>query len=204
SVTHPEPVTQAAEPPEAGAEHLTLGPEDGTPVFNAVQNPALRVRDLTRTYGKPGLFGRGMVVPALRGVSFDVAVGQRFGIVGESGCGKSTLLRLLTKLDEPTSGLVEVNGEPIPGRPERQLRWQREAMQIVFQDPMGSLEPRMRVTDIIAEPLHGADRSERSGRVHELLDQVGLPRSAADKYPHKFSGGQRQRIAIARALVTRP
>lgn len=200
----PAPVSPAPEPPQAAAEHLTLPAEGGTPVFNAVHSPALRVRDLTRTYGKPGLFGRGMVVPALRGVSFDVAVGQRFGIVGESGCGKSTLLRLLTKLDEPTSGQVEVNGEPIPGRPERQLRWLREAMQIVFQDPMGSLDPRMSVTDIIAEPLHGASRSERGARVNELLDQVGLPRSSAEKYPHEFSGGQRQRIAIARALVTRP
>ncbi|MGO1522634.1 MAG: dipeptide ABC transporter ATP-binding protein [Nesterenkonia sp.] len=198
------PVSPAPEPPQAAAEHLTLPAEGGAPVFNAVQSPALRVRDLTRTYGKPGLFGRGMVVPALRGISFDVAVGQRFGIVGESGCGKSTLLRLLTKLDEPTSGQVEVNGEPIPGRPERQLRWLREAMQIVFQDPMGSLDPRMSVTDIIAEPLHGAGRSERGARVNELLDQVGLPRSSAEKYPHEFSGGQRQRIAIARALVTRP
>ena len=196
--------SRATDPGPANVEHLTLPAEGGTPIFNGVENPAIRVRDLTRTYGKPRLFGRGLVVPALRGVSFDVAVGQRFGIVGESGCGKSTLLRLLTALDEPTSGRVEVAGEPIAGRPERQLRWLRDSMQIVFQDPMGSLDPRMNVTDIIAEPLHRASRSERRARVEELLEQVGLPLGSADKYPHEFSGGQRQRIAIARALVTRP
>ncbi|GFZ91000.1 dipeptide ABC transporter ATP-binding protein [Nesterenkonia alkaliphila] len=178
---------------------------DGTDlVYNQSQNPAIRVRDLTRTYGKPGLLGRGRQVEALRGVSFDVTAGQRFGIVGESGCGKSTLLRLLTALDEPTSGYVDVTGERISGGRERHLRWLRETMQIIFQDPMGSLDPRMKVTDIIAEPLRNTDRAERRRRVHELLEQVGLPRSSAEKHPHEFSGGQRQRIAIARALVTKP
>lgn len=196
--------TGATGPSRSPVEHHTLPEDGGTPVFNHVDNPAIRVRDLTRTYGKPGLFGRSLVVPALRGVSFDVGVGQRFGIVGESGCGKSTLLRLLTALDEPTSGRVEIAGEPIGGRPERQLRWLRDAMQIVFQDPMGSLDPRMNVRDIIAEPLHGATRRQRRTRVNELLEQVGLPLSSAEKHPHQFSGGQRQRIAIARALVTRP
>ena len=185
-------------------EHRTAAEAEDSPVFNEVAEPAIRVRDLRRSYGSSGLLRRGRSVQALRGVSFDVAAGQRFGVVGESGCGKSTLLRLLTALDEPTAGSVEVSGEPISSRSERRLRWLRETMQIIFQDPMGSLDPRMNVTDIIAEPLRTAGRAERRRRVHELLEQVGLPRGAAEKYPHEFSGGQRQRIAIARALVTKP
>jgi peptide/nickel transport system ATP-binding protein len=190
--------------PQPEIEHLTLPAESAAAVFNTVDAPAIRVRDLTRTYGKNRVFGKSRTVQALRGVSFDVARGQRFGIVGESGCGKSTLLRLLTALDQPTSGRVEVAGRSVVGRSERHLRWLRESMQLVFQDPMGSLDPRMSVTDIIAEPIHRASRQERRIRVEELLEQVGLPLSAAGKYPHEFSGGQRQRIAIARALATRP
>lgn len=203
--TSSTPVEHRLEQPAAAdVPHLTLPGEASVPVFNESQSPLIRVRDLTRTYGRAGLLGRGRVVPALRGVSFDVSAGQRFGVVGESGCGKSTLLRLLTALDEPTSGSVEVAGEPVSGRRERQLGWLRDSMQIVFQDPMGSLDPRMKVTDIIAEPLRRASSAQRSGRVAELLDQVGLAPDSAGKYPHEFSGGQRQRIAIARALVTRP
>lgn len=198
------PATREPQPKDDDVEHLTDTGAEASPVFNRVENPAIKVRELTRTYGSSGLLGRGRTVEALRGVSFDVAAGQRFGIVGESGCGKSTLLRLLTALDEPTCGSVEISGEQISSRKERQLRWLRETMQIIFQDPMGSLDPRMNVTDIIAEPLHGANRSERRRRVNALLDQVGLPLSSAEKYPHEFSGGQRQRIAIARALVTKP
>ena len=198
------PATREPQPKDDDVEHLTDTGAEASPVFNRVENPAIKVCELTRTYGSSGLLGRGRTVEALRGVSFDVAAGQRFGIVGESGCGKSTLLRLLTALDEPTSGSVEISGEQISSRKERQLRWLRETMQIIFQDPMGSLDPRMNVTDIIAEPLRGANRSERRRRVNALLDQVGLPLSSAEKYPHEFSGGQRQRIAIARALVTKP
>lgn len=198
------PATREPQPKDDDVEHLTDTGAEASPVFNRVENPAIKVRELTRTYGSSGLLGRGRTVEALRGVSFDVAAGQRFGIVGESGCGKSTLLRLLTALDEPTSGSVEISGEQISSRKERQLRWLRETMQIIFQDPMGSLDPRMNVTDIVAEPLRGANRSERRRRVNALLDQVGLPLSSAEKYPHEFSGGQRQRIAIARALVTKP
>ncbi|RJN33123.1 dipeptide ABC transporter ATP-binding protein [Nesterenkonia natronophila] len=200
------PVVSASVPaePQPEIEHLTLCAESAPAVFNTVDSPAIRVRDLTRTYGKNRVFGKSRTVQALRGVSFDVARGQRFGIVGESGCGKSTLLRLLTALDQPTSGRIEVAGNSIVGRSERHLRWLRDSMQLVFQDPMGSLDPRMSVTDIIAEPIHRASRQERRFRVEELLEQVGLPISAAGKYPHEFSGGQRQRIAIARALATRP
>ncbi len=150
------------------------------------------------------MFGGGRTVQALRGVSFDVRAGQRFGIVGESGCGKSTLLRILTGLDEASSGSATVGGRAIIGKRERHLRWLRETMQIVFQDPMGSLDPRMRIEGVVSEPLHGASREERRTRVQDLLENVGLSRDAVDRYPHEFSGGQRQRIAIARALITRP
>ncbi|WP_253858854.1 ABC transporter ATP-binding protein [Prauserella alba] len=152
------------------------------------------VRDLERTY-------RGGV-HALRGVSLDVPRGRRFGIVGESGSGKSTLVRLLAALDRPTAGTVTFEGQRIDDRRESELGFLRRRLQIVFQDPMGSLDPRMRVRDIISEPL-GRTR-DRDGRVAELLDAVGLPADAGAQYPHRFSGGQRQRISIARALAPRP
>ncbi|HET8601721.1 MAG TPA: ATP-binding cassette domain-containing protein [Segeticoccus sp.] len=173
---------------------------------------AIRVRDLVRDYRRPrtSLTKPGPVVHALRGVSFDVAPGERFGIVGESGCGKSTLLRILAGVDHPTSGSVQVDGFEVAGRSERQLRPLRERLQLVLQDPMSSLDPRMRVKDIIAEPLVAQAASGRRSRaaeqqrVAELLRAVGLPADAAKRYPHQFSGGQRQRISIARALAPRP
>ncbi|TCO58236.1 ATP-binding cassette domain-containing protein [Actinocrispum wychmicini] len=139
---------------------------------------------------------------ALKGVSFEVMAGQRFGIVGESGSGKSTLVRLLAALDRPTGGTISFRGVRIDHLPERRLKFLRDELQIVFQDPMGSLDPRMRVKDIICEPLGRAD--DRAGRLRELLDAVGLPQDAAARYPHQFSGGQRQRISIARALAPHP
>lgn len=153
----------------------------------------IEVRDLERRYARRD-------VHALRGVSFDVEAGQRFGIVGESGSGKSTLVRLLAALDKPTAGTVSFQGRRIDDLPERKLGFLRSELQIVFQDPMGSLDPRMRVRDIISEPL---GRRE-PGRVAELLAAVGLPADAAQRYPHQFSGGQRQRISIARALAPNP
>ncbi|MGW0581838.1 ATP-binding cassette domain-containing protein, partial [Streptomyces sp. NPDC002920] len=129
---------------------------------------------------------------------------QRFGIVGESGCGKSTLLRILAGLDRPTSGSVAIDGRDITGLRERQLRFVRERLQLVFQDPMSSLDPRMRVGDIVAEPLVAQGHPNRRERVAELLEAVGLQADAAQRYPHQFSGGQRQRISIARALAPRP
>ncbi|HKN53183.1 MAG TPA: ATP-binding cassette domain-containing protein [Amycolatopsis sp.] len=153
----------------------------------------IEVRDLERRYARRN-------VHALRGVSFDVDAGQRFGIVGESGSGKSTLVRLLAALDRPTAGTVSFRGRRIDQLPERKLGFLRSELQIVFQDPMGSLDPRMRVRDIISEPLGRRD----SARVAELLEAVGLPADAGGRYPHQFSGGQRQRISIARALAPRP
>ncbi|ALG06125.1 ATP-binding cassette domain-containing protein [Kibdelosporangium phytohabitans] len=157
----------------------------------------IEVRDLRRTYR--GRLGR-PPVEALRGVSFDVAAGQRFGIVGESGSGKSTLVRMLAALDTPTGGTISFRGTRIDGVAERKLKFLRDELQIVFQDPMGSLDPRMRVRDIICEPLKRRDDE----RLAELLDAVGLPQEAASRYPHQFSGGQRQRISIARALAPNP
>src|SRR3954452_302392 len=172
----------------------------------ADQPLALSLRDVTRDYTRPrtSLTRPGPVVRALRGVSFDVAPGERFGIVGESGCGKSTLLRIIAGLDRPSSGSVLVDGTDIAGRPERRLRFLRERLQLVFQDPMSSLDPRMRVRDIIAEPLVAQGHPAHGQRVAELLEAVGLPAEAAGRYPHQFSGGQRQRISIARALAPRP
>nr|WP_230423602.1 ATP-binding cassette domain-containing protein [Prauserella cavernicola] len=146
--------------------------------------------------------GRRPEVAALRGVSFDIAKGERFGIVGESGSGKSTLVRLLAALDRPTAGTVSFDGRRVDDLPERELGFLRSRLQIVFQDPMGSLDPRMRVRDIISEPL-GRSR-DRYERVRELLDAVGLPGDSGERYPHQFSGGQRQRISLARALAPRP
>jgi peptide/nickel transport system ATP-binding protein/oligopeptide transport system ATP-binding protein len=163
----------------------------------------LEVRDLAKHYAQPG----GVRVRALDGVSFTVAPGETLGIVGESGCGKSTLGRALLRLIEPTRGAVMFNGADILALDRRAMQAQRKHMQIVFQDPFGSLNPRHSVGTILAEPLeiHGyGDRRARAARVRELLALVGLPEDAGERYPHEFSGGQRQRIAIARALALEP
>ena len=174
----------------------------GTPLTEA---PLIEVRELSRVYHRPrtSLTRPGAAVHALRDVSLTVRRGERYGIVGESGSGKSTLLRLLCALDQPTGGSIRFDGQEITGLPERRLRFLRENLQIVFQDPMSSLDPRMRVRDLVAEPL-AALGLPAGNRVAELLEAVGLPAEAADRYPHQFSGGQRQRIAIARALVLEP
>jgi oligopeptide/dipeptide ABC transporter ATP-binding protein len=141
-------------------------------------------------------------------VSLDVWSGETLGLVGESGSGKSTTGRLLVGLVPVTSGSITLFGQPITGRRgQARLAAVRQRLQFVFQDPQGSLDPRMRVADSIAEPLDikgGLTRRARMARVAELLDMVGLPGSAASRYPHEFSGGQRQRIGIARALALRP
>ena len=168
--------------------------------------PLVQVRELTRVYkGRRTSFREApRTVAALKSVSFDIGRGERFGVVGESGSGKSTLIRLLSGLDQPTSGSIVFDGEEIAGRSERQLRFLREQLQFVFQDPMGSLDPRMRVRDIIAEPLIMKRHEDPRSRVSELLEAVGLSASVADRFPHQFSGGQRQRISIARALAPHP
>lgn len=168
--------------------------------------PAVSLREVTRSYQRPrtSLTKPGATVHALRGISFDVAPGEKFGIVGESGCGKSTLLRIISGLDQPTSGTVAINGTDIARLPERKLSFLREDLQLVFQDPMSSLDPRMRIRDIIAEPLVAQGKPNAGKRVAELLEAVGLPPEAANRFPHQFSGGQRQRISIARALAPNP
>ncbi len=180
-----------------------------------VSGDVVRVENLTRVYKSPrtSLFTAPREVKALNGVSFSIAAGDRFGIVGESGSGKSTLLRLLSGLDQPTSGELEVVGRSLVKAGAKDLAELRRNLQIVFQDPMASLDPRMRIRDIVAEPLlnaanleHGTAMSakERADAVAEMIEAVGLPRDAVDRFPHQFSGGQRQRISIARALVCRP
>jgi ABC-type glutathione transport system ATPase component len=168
--------------------------------------PVIQLTDIVRHYPRPrtSLLRPAPVVQALRGVSLEVKAGERFGIVGESGCGKSTLLRILAGLDRATSGQVVVEGTDITRLPERRLRFLRESLQLVFQDPMSSLDPRMRVRDIVAEPLVAQGHPASGERVRELLEAVGLSADAGDRYPHQFSGGQRQRISIARALAPSP
>jgi ABC-type glutathione transport system ATPase component len=168
--------------------------------------PLIQVRDLHRVYtrSRTSLLKPPGQVHALRGVSFDIRKGERFGIVGESGSGKSTLLRLLCGLDTATSGSIRFGGQEIVGKSERQLKFLRKELQLVFQDPMSALDPRMRVRDIVREPLLGQRHPDPVGRVKELLTAVGLPPDAGDRFPHQFSGGQRQRISIARALAPQP
>jgi ABC-type glutathione transport system ATPase component len=163
--------------------------------------------DVRRDYRLPrrSLRGPAPVRHALRGVSLAVGAGERVGIVGESGSGKTTLARLLVGLDTPTAGDIRFAGRSIVGRRERELRSLRAGVQMVFQDPMGSLDPRLTVGTIVAEPLVGLGvPGDRAARVAEVLGAVGLPAGAARRYPHQFSGGQRQRIALARALAPRP
>ncbi len=165
------------------------------------------VSEVTRTFPLPRrrLTEPRRRVTAVDGVSFTVAVGESFGVVGESGSGKTTLARMIVGLDHPDSGGIEVAGIPVAGRRDRELAALRRIAQMVFQDPMGSLDPRMKVGDIVAEPLRALRiAGDHRARVRELLEAVALPVDAADRYAHEFSGGQRQRIAIARALAPRP
>jgi oligopeptide/dipeptide ABC transporter ATP-binding protein len=147
------------------------------------------------------------VVQAVDDVSFDIVQGETLGLVGESGCGKSTVGRCLLRLIEPTAGTVIFNGQEIFGLSARELRSSRREMQIIFQDPYASLNPRLSIRSIVSEPLkiHGVgSKSEQNERVADLLARVGLDPKYADRYPHEFSGGQRQRIGIARALALDP
>ncbi|MFC0407263.1 ABC transporter ATP-binding protein [Roseomonas elaeocarpi] len=172
--------------------------------------PLLEVRDLRKHFAVGGgLFGRGRAqLRAIDGLSFSIRPGEILSLVGESGSGKSTVGRTVLRLTAPTEGSIRFKGRDITALSRRQMRPLRRQMQLVFQDPYASLNPRMTVEQIVAAPLAihgvGATRAERADTVEEALRLVGLLPQHAGRYPHEFSGGQRQRIGIARALVTRP
>lgn len=170
----------------------------------------LKVENLKKYFPiKGGVFGKKTLqqVKAVDDISFEVRRGETFGIVGESGCGKSTVGRSILRLLEPTGGAVYFEGTDLASLDQNKMRLMRKDIQIVFQDPFASLNPRMRVFDIIEEPLINfgiTNREERERRVLEVADQVGLTIRQLKRLPHEFSGGQRQRIGIARALVSKP
>ena len=183
----------------AGSRGALLGASLGAPL--------LTVRGLKKWYPVRDGLRRIRYIKAVDGVSFDIDRGTTVGLVGESGCGKTTTGRVLLRLEEPTAGEVLFEGRDILGLSQHELRALRREMQIVFQDPYSSLDPRKTVADIVGEPLviSGVrDRAERLGEVKHLLEMVGLTYGQADRFPHEFSGGQRQRIAIARALAASP
>ncbi len=208
------PVREVFEKPRHAytRELLAAAPRSVTtalPASVAAEAPLLAVRDLAKTYRIPGgIVARGRDVAAVRGVSFTLCRGETLAVVGESGSGKSTVARLLVRLNEPTGGTALYRGRNIFEMSRAELLATRRRIQMVFQDPNGSLNPRMSVEEIVAESwaIHGTlpPRPERRRRVGELLELVGMEPSHALRYPHQFSGGQRQRIAIARALASEP
>ncbi|NUW46653.1 ABC transporter ATP-binding protein [Nonomuraea rhodomycinica] len=208
-------------PAPAGSEPTGSGPTASEPTGSrptaselagsgsTASGPRLRVVDLRREHpaGGAGLFGGRRTVKAVSGVSFEVAAGETFGLVGESGCGKSSLGRMLVALDRPTSGEVIFDGEPVTRMSARALGPRRTELQMMFQDSNASLDPRMRIGAILREPLaiQGVGtRAQRTARARELLRDVGLPASVLERYPHELSGGQRQRVGLARALALDP
>ncbi|WP_025779900.1 dipeptide ABC transporter ATP-binding protein [Brevibacterium sp. VCM10] len=197
---------ELVEPGDSVAGTASVTDDDGTASVRE-SAPLIDVSDVTRVFRGRGLFGRRRSdVTALGGIDFAVSTGARLGIVGESGSGKSTLLNILSGLDRPTTGHVRVGDIRVEAASSQALRRLRERLQIVFQDPFASLDPRMRIADIVAEPLiaAGIDKDERDARVVEMITAVDLDADSLRRYPHQFSGGQRQRISIARALVTKP
>ncbi|MFT8319244.1 MAG: dipeptide ABC transporter ATP-binding protein [Sporolactobacillus sp.] len=173
------------------------------------QKPLLHVSHLKKYYPiKKGIIQRTVgYVKAVDDVSFDIYPGETMGLVGESGCGKSTTGRSLVRLEDPTDGQVIFQGKDLAKMSQREMRKLRSELQIIFQDPFSSLNPRKRVGDLLSEPLLAhklANRAEADKKVNEILEIVGLPKQYKNRYPHQFSGGQRQRIGIARALMLHP
>ncbi|AUF95058.1 dipeptide transport system ATP-binding protein [Pseudomonas sp. BIGb0278] len=168
----------------------------------------LSARDLTRHYQvSRGLFKGHALVRALNGVSFELEAGQTLAVVGESGCGKSTLARALTLIEEPTAGSLQIAGTEVTGASKEQRKQLRRDVQMVFQSPYASLNPRQKIGDQLAEPLlinTSLSKQERRERVQAMMQQVGLRPEHYQRYPHMFSGGQRQRIALARAMMLQP
>ncbi|TYC75778.1 dipeptide ABC transporter ATP-binding protein [Stappia sp. BW2] len=168
----------------------------------------LKVRDLYRTYDiKGGMFKKASTLTAVKGVSLDVERGSTLAVVGESGCGKSTLARMLTMIDAQTSGLIEIDGLPIDISQTGISKEMRQKVQIVFQNPYGSLNPRQKIGHVLEEPLllnTDMPSAERRDLALQMLEKVGLQPEHYGRYPHMFSGGQRQRIAIARAIMMKP
>lgn len=190
---------------------LAKPPMDSLPSSRGQKGePLLQVKNLVRDYPlrRTSLFAGRQQVRALHGISLELAEGESLGIVGESGSGKSTLARAIMGLEKPQTGQVLIAGQDIHALSGNGLRKARKTFQSIFQDPYGSLDPRHKVGRIIAEPVVSLEpetsAAERDSRTEAVLEAVGLPKEAAQKYPHEFSGGQRQRIAIARALITRP
>ncbi|WP_374372727.1 ABC transporter ATP-binding protein [Tabrizicola sp.] len=178
-------------------------------MLDASPTPLVRVQDLKMHFPiYTGIFRKHTGdVKAVDGVSFDIMAGQTLGLVGESGCGKSTVGRAMLRLYEPTAGRVVIDGDDVAKLAPEALRKKRPTMQMVFQDPQASLNPRMTLAEIVSEPLDehtNWTRDQKLERVYELMDQVGLNRRFVNRFPHEFSGGQRQRIGIARALALKP
>ena len=175
-----------------------------------MSQPVLKVEHLKKYYPiRKGAFSKEKaVVKACDDVSFELHAGETLGIVGESGCGKTTTMQSVIRLIEPTGGAILLNGQDFRAMKGAELKQARQKIKLIFQDPYSSLNPRMTVKDIIAEPLDIAgvckDKAERDRRVLETMEQVGLDPSYVNRYPHEFSGGQRQRIGIARAIILRP
>ena len=216
---HPVDGPLATGPADASAPAaltVTDRPDASTLAADAAANgaasadaPLLEITNLVKEYPVThGLLQRKVgAVHAVSGVSFSVRAGETFGLVGESGCGKTTIGKVIVALERPTEGEVRLRGNTFSDLRGADLRQHRRDLQLMFQDPYASLDPRMRVGSIIGEPLqiqHIGSRQQQTQRVSELLDEVGLPRNAVERYPHEFSGGQRQRIGLARALTLNP